>query len=471
MDVIVVSTNSIEQENFWQERLRQTLPDLLGEKKLIIAVHEDWPGGAGNGLGTLHAFMRAREKGVILYGTDIVDSLNDDASISIYHTAGKGKRLAPLGLSESGNKSSVLLPGIPRMTLLEAVIKQTCQLTHGVKRRVSVFWGDQVFISSKKYLPKNHVDIFAAFRPFPSEKEWIQDKLNAYGILGKSPQGKVVQIEKASYNQLLNLAGEGIIHSSEKIGLSFGSFSMSRELFMAFMDEFENEVYRQIGQMDTDPHFWMPLALPENKYIDIMVKKGSDAESARLHHLRIQKFKKDFEKTSSKELFGAFDIGSDYYWWDYGSANKYAQSVLKALDNSAEGAAVRQFYGLPEPDENNNILIDTKLGSGSVKNSLLMDVEAEEVSIQNSVIIESKLRKFSGSGCLLYRTRENQALYMTPGTMRSDVCMNGEHFAFYSSLARDGKADWNHRLPQNPYSYEHVYKNLTMKTPSFFKAH
>ena len=28
----------------------------------IVAVHEDWPGGAGNGLGTLYAFQKAVAK-------------------------------------------------------------------------------------------------------------------------------------------------------------------------------------------------------------------------------------------------------------------------------------------------------------------------------------------------------------------------------------------------------------------------
>ena len=28
----------------------------------MVAVHEDWPGGAGNGLGTLYAFQKAVAK-------------------------------------------------------------------------------------------------------------------------------------------------------------------------------------------------------------------------------------------------------------------------------------------------------------------------------------------------------------------------------------------------------------------------
>jgi hypothetical protein len=75
-------------------------------------------------------------------------------SVGLYHTAGKGTRLAPLPGAENNNKPGVKLPGSvkladgssKRITILESVIKQTGCYAKSRKGRLSVFWGDQVWI-------------------------------------------------------------------------------------------------------------------------------------------------------------------------------------------------------------------------------------------------------------------------------------------------------------------------------------
>ena len=59
--------------------------------------------------------------------------LSYSTSVAIYHTAGKGTRLAPLPAAECNNKPGVVLPGrvvvgdeIKPITILEAVIRQVC---------------------------------------------------------------------------------------------------------------------------------------------------------------------------------------------------------------------------------------------------------------------------------------------------------------------------------------------------------
>ena len=88
----------------------------------MVAVHEDWPGGAGNGLGTLYAFQKAvakvghsekmgrteftrecwRSKPPMNLLCDrqaahmgkscVLQQLKDGASLAMYHTAGKVQR-------------------------------------------------------------------------------------------------------------------------------------------------------------------------------------------------------------------------------------------------------------------------------------------------------------------------------------------------------------------------------------------
>ena len=69
---------------------------MTGLKADVVAVHEDWNGGAGNGLGTLYDFQKACAKAKAASGVDLQQKLHAGASVALYHTAGKGTRLAPL---------------------------------------------------------------------------------------------------------------------------------------------------------------------------------------------------------------------------------------------------------------------------------------------------------------------------------------------------------------------------------------
>jgi hypothetical protein len=56
----------------------------------VVAVHEDWAAdGAGNGLGTLYAYTKARAKAAAA-GHDLDALLASGGTVGVYHTAGKG---------------------------------------------------------------------------------------------------------------------------------------------------------------------------------------------------------------------------------------------------------------------------------------------------------------------------------------------------------------------------------------------
>lgn len=103
-------------------------------------------------LGTLYAFQKSAALAKTRFGRDILAELTSGGiSVGLYHTAGKGTRLAPLPGSENNNKPGVKLPTtIPiagqqaPITILEAVIKQTGCYAKSRRGRLSVFWGDQV---------------------------------------------------------------------------------------------------------------------------------------------------------------------------------------------------------------------------------------------------------------------------------------------------------------------------------------
>ena len=174
MDIVIVSTNHPQQQSFWQQRLETLKGNLLKESCIVLVVLEEWPGGAGNGLGTLFAYHKAQEKAKFMYHTDLYALQKKGASVAIYHTAGQGMTLFPITASELNDRSAVKLPGIignRRLTILEAVIAQTSRFADQRRGRLSVFWGDQIFIPSNHFSETgdHHIEILCRVNDFPSE--------------------------------------------------------------------------------------------------------------------------------------------------------------------------------------------------------------------------------------------------------------------------------------------------------------
>ena len=48
-DVVIVCCSSQKQANYWQKRLEDGRGSIMPPTSIVLAVQEDWPGGAGNG--------------------------------------------------------------------------------------------------------------------------------------------------------------------------------------------------------------------------------------------------------------------------------------------------------------------------------------------------------------------------------------------------------------------------------------
>jgi len=187
-----------------------------------LSVQEDWPGGAGNG-NTIISFDKVNHNhrfyalfctssawyivcifkcigtATQRYGMDLDGLLRaGKISVGLYHTAGKGTRLAPLPGAENNNKPGVKLPATIKvdgmlvpMTILEAVIKQTGCYAKSRPGRLSVFWGDQVFIPTVpvEYTVTHHVDILCSLGPMLSAEEWHDKGMDKYGLIAVSSVG------------------------------------------------------------------------------------------------------------------------------------------------------------------------------------------------------------------------------------------------------------------------------------------
>ena len=201
-DVIIICCGTQHQAAFWQARLERGRGVIVPQDATVLCVHEDWPGGAGNGLGTLYAWTKAAKLAEDKGDAELASKLaSGSISAALYHTAGKGTRLAPLPGAENNNKPGVKLPAtaplgvdgaVVPLTILESVVKSTGIYASSRKGRLSVFWGDQVFVPTKSYeydAKRAHADILCMLAPMPSASEWAAKGLEKYGLVAVAKNG------------------------------------------------------------------------------------------------------------------------------------------------------------------------------------------------------------------------------------------------------------------------------------------
>lgn len=390
-DVVIVCTSTANQAKFWQQRLSSTAGSVSPSACKICAVDEDWAaGGAGNGLGTLYAFQKARALAQKLYGVDIYGGMQSgELSVGIYHTAGKGTRLAPIPGAENNNKPGVKLPSVVRttsgqtlpLTILEGVIKQTGVYASSRKGRLSVFWGDQVFIPSvdTRYTSLYHADILAQMGPMPSKQEWEEGGYSNYGLIATGSSGEGAQVEKVTFQQAQELLrGLGSI---TECGPSLGSFSLSAPLLGALVEEFTPELEAKAVALDSDPHFWMPMTLSLQDYVNIMGTKDMNAKDATSHYARVQKIKSSLPK--DLKTFGAVGVGKEGYWWDYGQVKFYLDNNMKMSQDNEEADAMRKFFGSQASFNGNSTVLNTDVGQdSSISGCVLTGVHTKKADLK-----------------------------------------------------------------------------------------
>ncbi len=472
MDIVIISVVNAEQEAYWQERLELSRGQVLKNNAFHIVVSEDWQGGAGNGLGSLYAYQKAREKAFVQHKVDIYQKQREGYSIALYHTAGEGKRLYPLTASEYGNKSAVKLPSLINIngvdepiTLLEAVIRQTNIYANARRGRLSVFWADQLFVPSTppEYTSRHHADLLVKLIPMPTEDEWQQKELHKYGLITLNKEGKAQHIEKSDYKTIKRLISEGTISISGGVGVSLGSFSLSTPFTFALLQEFQPELIQKNSKMDSDPYFWMPLTLDQKSYIEMFGKDNAD--EAKNHFLRMQYFKNHFlGKYPDTNLFGIVDIGVGGFWWDLGTIDGYFNNLMKLTQNSVEGYLLRELFRLEQNHE--QIILNSHIGKGKILSSIVVGTIADELNVENSIIINSTFKVMRASHSLFYNVLEEEPLAFQENTVRADTYLPSkeQHIKIYAERTQDSKKLWSTQLPNNQLSYESIASQLNTES-------
>jgi len=484
-DVTIICTTDDHQADYWMTRLSEGICKSGSDSAfpMVLAVSEDWAkGGAGNGLGTLYAFEKACNVAKKNFNVDLRQMLKGKkVSAALFHTAGKGTRLAPLPASENNNKPGVKLPvchqlsdgSFAPITVLEAVVKQSGIYAASRKGRLSVFWGDQIFVPSAsfKYIPSHHADIMCTLLgdKAPTAEEWAEKGLDKYGVIAVSngPGRDAAQVEKVDHKtatEMLKVLGD-----IGSVGPSLGSFSVSAELLQALCDEYRPELTKKEGKFDTDPHFWMPLTLPEKDYVTLMNQKGVSEEEAKAHHGRMTNMKSSFNM-GGMGLFGAVDVGNEACWWDYGLLKLYSDNNLKFLDTDESSDLLRKFFHVDDKKahstlgdvkvDDKSLVSSCKFKSGSISESVIAGVEALEISAEGAIIVNCTAKKIvAGKNSILYNLIDDSEEGIT--ALEGDVIVSvteesGEMMELKSKHSICGGKAWKEKVAGNDMTFEEV---------------
>ena len=363
------------------------------------------------------------------------------------------------------------------MTVLEAVVQQTGIYAPSRKGRLSVFWGDQVFLPSVEfqYTPTHHIDIMCTLLgdSAPTAEEWTAQGLEKYGVIAvlKGAEGttpEAAQVEKVDHATATKMLGQ--LGTIGQVGPSLGSFSVSAAILKALLEEYSSELAEKTAKFDTDPHFWMPLTLSEADYLYLMSQKGIEEGESLAHYNRMKAFNEKFDR-AEMGLFGAVNVGKDACWWDYGQLQLYSKNSLLLLDDAnPESALLRKFLSVdhgPVTAEGDlsmthSYAFASKLEKGSLKDSLVCQVTAKEISAEGAIIVNCVAPKITaGKGCILYNLMsENEEIVATDGQVMVAVTdETGESFVLKSRMDIDGGKAWKTTVEGNDLSFEQVHKN------------
>lgn len=490
-DVTIICTTDDHQAAYWTERLGQGVckggnTGGGGAYPMVLAVSEDWssPSGAGNGLGTLYAFQKACRVARDTKRVDLASELKGGkVSCALYHTAGKGTRLAPLPASENNNKPGVKLPVCHTLadgtsepiTVLEAVIRQTGIYAASRAGRLSVFWGDQIFVPTAPFssVPTHHVDILCTLEEEPPTAAVWEDKgLEKYGVIAVGSDGNAAQVEKVDHATACRMLKN--LGDIERVGPSLGSFSVSSAILEALCEEFQDELAAKDGKLDTDPHFWMPLTLPQEEYIALMSQKGVDDDESRAHHLRMTKMKDAFLCAHpGLGLFGAVDVGSHVCWWDYGQLKLYITNNLKLSEEGADADLLRRFFGVTSRRARSEVagvavdpgacVFSCRARRGAVgARAAVAAVAAEELRVgDRAIVVNCAAKKIvAGAGAVLYNLVSDAEEGIVAGDGEVVVSVTdvvGSSTVLKSRIDVCGGKAWKQVLDGNSMSFEEVH--------------
>eukprot|EP00639_Heterosigma_akashiwo_P010511 CAMPEP_0206371430 /NCGR_PEP_ID=MMETSP0294-20121207/6475_1 /ASSEMBLY_ACC=CAM_ASM_000327 /TAXON_ID=39354 /ORGANISM="Heterosigma akashiwo, Strain CCMP2393" /LENGTH=385 /DNA_ID=CAMNT_0053818549 /DNA_START=351 /DNA_END=1504 /DNA_ORIENTATION=+ len=362
------------------------------------------------------------------------------------------------------------------MTILEAVVKQAGVYARSRKGRLSVFWGDQVFIPSAAvdYEPTHHIDILVP--PWPNAQPGRvggQGHGEVLRLAAVDKNNNAAQVEKVPYDLAREMLRE--LGDPQRIGTSLGSFSVSHHMLDTLVNEFSDELATRRGQLNSDQHWWMPLGLPRPAYITLMAQKGVPEPEARAHHARMKamvdwKVQGPSARGAGLGLLGAVDVGQGAYWWDYGQLRLYFLNNMLMTQDTVEADCLRRFLGVRsrvrraqlrdvEVDAG-SVVQACALGRGSVRSSVLAHVRCDHVEAEYCILINVTAKSIKAPpGSLIYNVidESQEGIDLAEGGVLAGVMREDDTQLLVRSMTHiDGGKSWHESVEGNLYSFEEI---------------
>ena len=489
-DVVIIVSSTTNQADFWQghltagDNVHSSGANVKRDTIVLSVTESNWAGGAGNGLGTLNGFLQAARKARELSLIDAKDEDLIDAflgyskgkSVFMYHTAGKGTRMAPLPGAECNSKPNIKLPKIVEddgkrrpITILEAVLMETSVYAPSRKNRLSVFWGDQIVINelNVSFEGKHHIEIFGELMP-------LTESIKDYGVLIPTEAHDCMQREKLSIEEVKALLPEG----KSEVYRSIGSFTVSLAFLKALLGMDYNKEYlaKAEGEINTDPDWWQPLTSTREEYVTAMTKKGIDEEEAASRWDEMdemwQKFSgsDSFNESGLDHKFGFNDVGENSLWWDYGQNLYYLEGMRMISSASAQGEIARSFLGIDEnawidelsdvkdAEVTDSVVQDSKIEGGKLVNCVVVNSYLKNVVAKDAVIISSYVLDLNAQGALCYNVVDKRIELDKGKALVNIFHPEKGRIPMMTDVSRDGKADWKNKelIYDNTYTYPQV---------------
>lgn len=158
------------------------------------------------------------------------------------------------------------------ITVLEAVVRNSGIYADSRKGRLSVFWGDQIFVPTApfRYTPTHHVDIMCTLEEEPpTARVWSDKGLDKYGVIAVSGGGDAAQVEKVDHATAMKMLKA--LGDIDRAGPSLGSFSVGAKILEALCTEFKDELDKKDGKLDTGEreHSCDGEYLPRSDYVHL----------------------------------------------------------------------------------------------------------------------------------------------------------------------------------------------------------
>eukprot|EP00982_Pelagococcus_subviridis_P010327 30987-Pelagococcus_subviridis.AAC.3 len=219
-----------------------------------------------------------------------------------------------------------------------------------------------------------------------------------------------------------------------------------------------------------------------------MVTKNETEATAGAHHDRMTAFKsKLLSSHPEKAVFGAIDVGTECYWWDYGLLSLYQKNNMLALDDTEEAASLRAYLRIPEDRAqsselgndvqvtNGSVVLASVVKEGEIDHTIASRVVTGKCDAHGAsrtlvpvrprsrgcLLINVTARSIKARNCVIYNVVDDSedGLVLPDGAVLTNVFVPGrEKLVQSSSTTTDGGKVFKVRLTPNPFSFEGVYK-------------